>query len=111
MKVLIEGAEFEVSFRHVKDNVRIKEADERRSIPVGTECFIYLGANEVGYGKAELARVDYGKFCKETGRKIALGRALSTIALAAGSKTIRRQFWNAYLNRTNLTGTKYHVVE
>lgn len=50
----------------------------------------------VGEGKAELHWMDAGKFCKETGRKLSLARALK----AAGfNKEERTTAWEAYRSR------------
>ena len=58
-----------------------------------TECYLLKEDNSIiGVGNASCTINDC--FCKETGRKIALARAVSTLP-----KPERKKVWKAYLNR------------
>jgi len=61
-----------------------------------TECLVEdhtIDPPRVLEGEAYCSRLD--NFNKETGRKLSLKRAIAKFP-----KTIRREIWNAYLNRT-----------
>ena len=49
---------------------------------------------EVGGGCAQCSRSD--QYCKETGRKVSLAKALKAIKFTRGE---RAEFWKAYFNR------------
>ncbi len=50
---------------------------------------------EIVYGYARLCRLDRYKFCRETGRKISLGRALGGLWKIAAPSDLSK-FWIAY---------------
>lgn len=54
------------------------------------------------WGLAVCSKSD--RFCKETGRKVALGRAILGLHLGNGwpiTRTLRREIWNSYFSRRN----------
>jgi len=65
----------------------------------GTVCTIFLqkedGKEMVANESSHLHPKDLGKYCKKTGRKIALGRALRH--LYPESKQFRQEIWKQYL--------------
>jgi hypothetical protein len=73
-------------------------------------CFIARGdePHELAFhGRASLHPNDYGRFSKETGRKLALARALAN---AEFTKNERSAFWAAYINRALLDKSKVVVL-
>lgn len=80
MKVNINNVDYWITFKYFNNKV--------------TTCIIETqGFVEVCSGTCYLSEND--RFVKETGRKIALARALKYVF----NKEERTQFWNAYFNR------------
>lgn len=66
--------------------------------PFNTQCQIWeLDSSTVipRFGGAQCSPKDH--YCKETGRKISLAKAIEDFP-----KKIRQVFWNTYLNRTKV---------
>jgi hypothetical protein len=103
--------EVEVYFRHWNP------ANGKIPFP-GTLCLINKAPKRrdtglIAIGGTNLHRLDYNSYCKETGRKMALTRALDdlldepkTKRQKANSKKIRAQFWNAYFFTKELARQK-----
>ena len=83
------GAKFAIQFRYDE------EFDGTRS----TQCCIYVLINEMwlDVGRAWAFQNKNDNFCKETGRKIALERALNDSRY--DTKDFRTVIWLSYLNR------------
>ena len=58
---------------------------------LATICFVRKNTEAIATGWAVCNRTD--NFCKDTGRKLSLTRALSGFP-----RTMRKQFWNEYFN-------------
>jgi len=89
--------EIRLNFQHKQFNHNKKKMDKNTSAHPSlngiTECCLLKEDNSiVTVGNASCAINDC--FCKETGRKIALTRAVSTLP-----KSERKKVWEAYLNR------------
>ncbi len=99
MKVIVDHTELRVSFKHEdfgKDawihhqtTCRILELEEGKAEPI-----------LIATGVAECCALD--NFSKETGRKIALTRAIEQMALP---KEERTAIWNQYHNRDRAIGS------
>ena len=91
MKVEIEGITYDVRWYHTNNHIQGK--NRKGSL---TECMILERIDEqlieiVGQGVAKCSKKD--NFCKATGRKIALARAIKENFTKEG----RKIFWDAYL--------------
>jgi len=77
-----------------KDEIRIRFKYHRDSPDHNGEtlCFVYLGGGEPYVGWAHCSKQD--QFCKETGRKVALARAVKPL-----DKATRKRVWEAYFGR------------
>ena len=88
MHFKINGIEYSIIFKHETKNVRdrhtycIIELSENRQILVEEDAYCHPNDN----------------FCKETGRKLALARALKALGVPV---EFRREAWLCYLNRGN----------
>ena len=90
--VKIKRREFQVRFRHENEYHRY------------TICNIKRGDEIVAEGMAECHPKD--NFCKDTGRKLALARALQILfpskkgkKRSIATRARRRAFWNAYAEK------------
>ena len=106
MKVKVGNDIYKVSFKHVRPNHNhykmITLCNIWKYDPViwgesieGTDSKDWLNMN---YGNAKCGKHD--NFCKETGRKIALTRALTYPTQL--DKEVRTAIWNAYFMRDNI---------
>lgn len=87
MKVEINGSSYFIDWRHIKSEV--KSLSKFR-----TACSIRDEALQlVATDLAECSLKD--NFCRETGRKISLTRAIRVF-----DKSVRKQIWEAYFNRS-----------
>ena len=88
--------EIRLNFQHKQfnHNEKMDKALSKHPTLKGiTECYLLKEDNAIiGMGNASCTINDC--FCKETGRKIALARAVSTLP-----KPERKKVWKAYLNR------------
>ena len=93
MNVTVDDLEYEIMFRHsqVRENY-----PGRFGISGSTICFITVSENhpEVAVGAALCSSKD--NFCRATGRKISLGRALLK---AFPNKEDRRYIWEQYFKK------------
>ncbi len=62
-----------------------------------TECVVYIGTTMVGDGYAIVHPRD--NFCRKTGRKISLGKALLDSFPGRELKPARRHIWTEYLKK------------
>ena len=95
--VKVKRREFQVRFRH--ENVY-----NRYTICKITMCKILRGEKIVAEGMAECHPKD--NFCKDTGRKLSLARALQTLypnkkgkKRSKATQARRRVFWDAYAEK------------
>lgn len=100
LKFEFQGKQYKIGFTH------------KGKIYGGTTCFIKCADDEVAIGRTNLHPSD--NFCRETGRKLALTRALHVYFGAYENKAFRRACWNCYFTRVNETKVterfKYRVV-
>jgi hypothetical protein len=95
--------EVEVSFQH-RNPAKGFHLDT-----AGTSCFIESTEDDIGKrrihsgGEAMLHPLDTNSYCKETGRKLSLTRALHNLG---ASREERAQFWNAYFFTQELARQK-----
>lgn len=85
----IEGIKYRIDFKHTRG--------EKKS---GTVCMIYTGedfTHPVGSGSAR-CNSKYDNYCKETGRKLSLTRALES-APSTWTREKRSQVWKVYHGR------------
>jgi hypothetical protein len=100
----VKGQTFGISFTHEK-LIGYNENGEKIAYPHGTICTIHL----LDRNGQSLARWEGHAYChsndqfkKETGRKIALTRALYGLASQCSlTKHDRALFWDAYFDRKN----------
>jgi hypothetical protein len=88
--------EIRLNFQHKQFNhleKMDKSASQHPRLKGITECYLLKEDNSiVGVGNSSCTINDC--FCKETGRKISLARAVSTLP-----KSERKKIWEAYRNR------------
>jgi hypothetical protein len=68
----------------------------RHENPIGTHCVLEGGSWKTS-GDSRCSPKDH--FCRETGRKVSLAKALNPLP-----KTVRKEVWDAYLNRPKPCG-------
>ncbi len=91
---LADKREVEVTFYHKNPAVD----DILPGSFFGTSCQIYRDGKCVGHGSSFLHPLDHKSYSKETGRKIALARALQNYGF---NKMKRTQVWKAYFAAQN----------
>ena len=107
MKAKVGGDTYRVTFAHVYS----------KKYKMVTMCNIWIyNTYDPREGAAEWTNLNYGmakcglkdNFCKETGRKIALTRALRCF----DDKEFRTAIWNAYFHRDNkgITQCKHKCI-
>lgn len=77
-------------------NVKFRHENNRDTLKGSTTCRIYRGEEEVGVGVATTHHTD--TFCRKTGRKVALKKAVEALAATLPDKEARRTLWNEVLN-------------
>lgn len=91
---------FEYNFKHYR--IAFRRVENTKFL-CDVSKFTELEPNEFGYliiGSGVSSCAPGDNFCKETGRKIALTRALDD-CIAGVDKSFRRAAWKAYFNRKN----------
>lgn len=91
---------------------RLSGSPEENNSMLGTVALLERSVGEgeekawtmLAIGKSLLHPNDYLMYCKETGRKISLARALLYAFPGDENKELRRIAWQQYLNRTNRDG-------
>lgn len=105
LRITIDGLEYKISFMHSKlvPNSLWPQAKAM------TVCYLSIGEPTVDWISFALCSKK-DNFCKETGRKVSLARALQAAGLTYGE---RKQIWEAYFNRprTNGQNNKDHSAE
>lgn len=112
MLLELQGATHRVKFRHynpldAKNQEFVKDGPEGKLF--GTEAILErtLPTSEgqdtawepIAAGCSFLHPMDMKRYDKETGRKIAFGRALSVAFPDEAGREVRKRAWEAYLNR------------
>jgi hypothetical protein len=89
--VKVDSVEYKVEFKH------FNPANGRVAFP-GTDCIIYTEDEESLFVKGEtnLHPLDKHSYNKNTGRKLALARALKLSFSGELNKPIRKLFWMEY---------------
>ena len=95
IRAQIDGTEYTVHFRH--QQLREPVPWGERLIRGRTSASVENQGEEVGFGMARCSAGDI--FCRETGRKLAMARALKDL-----DKPVRTAIWQAYFQRTNGKG-------
>ena len=94
---------YKVTFAHIQPKTKRRKMATLCNVWKYNENYLALGENRwtnLNYGIAKCGVDD--NFCKETGRKIALTRALRYFE----DKEIRTAIWDAYFHRDNIGNTK-----
>jgi len=95
-RVTVDGVELEVDFRHeliwrtveLGPDVHVDVRDHRR-----TSCGVSGGGVQLTCGVADCSAAD--QFCRATGRKLALTRAVAELP-----KHVRKALWDGYWRAT-----------
>lgn len=74
-------------------SIKFKHSKAASNGSRSTQCDLFKDAEQIGQGYANCVPTD--QFCKETGRKISLTRAL----YALDDKQCRKTAWDAYRSR------------
>lgn len=119
MRFTLHGHTYTIRFEYAPRFIPNGDGTAHREVgapPTFTDCYIEHQENgqyvTVASGTAQ--RVAQDQFKRETGRKLALARALSdfvpygTGSFASADREERRVVWEAYLNRKN--GTRETVA-
>jgi beta-mannanase len=96
--ITLKEKDYYVDFQHenhTQDAPGLFETPES-----STTCTISIGEEVVNRGKATLCRKD--QYCRATGRKVAMTRALKSFP-----KQVRKEFWATYFKASN----KSYVME
>lgn len=100
MRVKIGEIEYSVSWTHYNNHI-----EGRNKKGSQTLCNIVFPNGEVYSGIARCSKRD--NFCKDTGRRISLERALTIF----NDKRVRRIFWKTYFSRGILIDNYIPVMQ